>query len=216
MEVQKHGFRWEKEMLHIFGATEEEIKSIPYTCHVDLPAKYNRLGRYPLSIKTSSSKGTICMADAIRLYDAVSSRNRLHLILIRYKQKANKKIVSSIIEFDLTDSVKELFGELTRSQLKHLDDTVKKVPQNRKPTVEEHATMYSIKKELQLKSGAISLAIKCNSTQSRLQCAIPYKKYEALIQNTERVIASSQTHEFRGGYISEEIESSKRVFKCKD
>ena len=216
MEVQKHGFRWEKEMLHIFGATEEEIKSIPYTCHVDLPAKYNRLGRYPLSIKTSSSKGTICMADAIRLYDAVSSRNRLHLILIRYKQNGNKKCVTSIVEFDITDSAKELFGEITLVQLKTLDSCVKSVPQNRKPTPEEHATMYSIKRELQAKSGAISIAIKCNSTQSRLQCAIPYKKYETLIQNTERVIAYSKTNEFRGGSISLEIESSRRVFKCKD
>jgi len=174
-EVQKHGFLWEKEMLRVYGATDEEIQSIPYTSDVDLPAKYNRLGCYPLSIKTCSKKASICMADTLRLFDAVSSKNVIHIVFIRYIQKANKKIVSSIIEFDLTDSVKELFGELTRSQLKHLDDTVKKVPQNRKPTVEEHASMYSLKKELQLKSGAISLAIKCNSTQSRLQCAIPYK-----------------------------------------
>jgi hypothetical protein len=73
--------------------------------------------------------------------------------------------------------------------------------------------MYDIKKKLQQLSGAIRLDIKCNSQQSRLQCS--FNKFQSFIQNNPRIVASTNTNEFRGGSITKEIQSSCRKFKLK-
>ena len=209
-EVQKHGFKWQDELLiNVYGATYEELKEISYTGKLDLPAKYNRLSPHDISVKTCKDKKGICMGDCLRVYDSCE----LHMTVIFYIQNGSKKIIKSIIEVDLPN-LEELFGSITLSQIKELDAAVKCVPQKRKPTPEEHAHMYSIKKRLQKESGIISLAIKCNHEQSRLQCTIPFRKFQAFIKKyPERVIAVSQTNEFRGGSISAELESPPRKFK---
>jgi len=124
-----------------------------------------------------------------------------------------KKIIS-ITEVDLTNSRELLFGTLTRTQIEDLAKLVKAVPQKRKPTAEEYKNMYAMRDALQVSSGAIHLDIKCNSTQSRLQCS--FNRFPQFIEkNPTKVIAKSQTHEFRGGFISLCLASSRRVFKSK-
>lgn len=214
-EVQAHGFSWEKELLtRVYGATTEELQKITYTSKVDLPASLNRLGPYDLSIKTTCSANAVCMADCLRMFDAVSSGEPIHLVVIHYKQDDEKDVkqIQSIVEVDLTSSVTELFGEITRSQLEELDTAVKSVPQKRKPTDEEYTTMYSIRDALQPLSGAIHLDIKCNSTQSRLQCS--FNRFQRFLSNfPHRIIAHSSSSFFRGGELSTELSSSRRVFK---
>ena len=63
-------------------------------------------------------------------------------------------------------------------------------------------------------SGAIHLDIKCNSTQSRLQCSLNHFQ-QFIEKNPSKIIAKSDTNEFRGGSISSHIASSRRVFKKK-
>lgn len=213
-EVQSHGFSWQNEILKIYGATQEELDGIGYTDAEDLPAAFNRLDGISLSIKTAGNKNAICMADCLRVFDMITGPIRM--VVIRYIQKKDIKQISRIIEVDLSNSRDLLFGTLTREQIETLDKAVKSVPQKRKPSQEEHKHMYDIKKQLQKISGAMSLNIKCNSTQSRLQCSIPFKKFELLIKNNpSRVIAQSNTNEFRGGTISHEIQSCCRKFKPK-
>lgn len=216
-EVQSHGFSWEKELItKVYGATQEELKFIKYNSKMDLPSALNRLDSCDVSVKTSNNKNTICMADCLRVYDAVSSGKTIHLVVVFYKQDdiENTKKVISIIEVDLTNSCELLFGILTRSQIEELVKAVKSVPQKRKPTDEEYKKMYSIRDRLQENSGAIHLDIKCNSTQSRLQCS--FNHFQTFIEkNTARVIAKSNTNEFRGNVISSDIKSSRRVFKKK-
>jgi len=174
-EVQGHGFVFQdKILMDIYGATEQELRSIQYTSIHDLPAMYNRRNGVNLSIKTTGSN-TICMGDLLRLYDVVNSGEPIHLIVISYKQIKEYKKITEIIEFDLTSA--KVFGTLTREELVELDQAVKQVPQKRNPTPEEHAHMYSIKKRLQPFSNA-GLNIKCNSTQSRLQCSLLLKKIQ--------------------------------------
>jgi hypothetical protein len=215
-EVQSHGFSWEQELItNVYGTTEEELKkNVKYNSKIDLPSTLNNLDRCDLSIKTSSNVNTVCMADCLRVYDEVNSGKNIHLVVVFYEQNdtRNTKNISSIIELDLTNSCELLFGIITRSQLEELDKAVKSVPQKRKPTVEEHTIMYSLRNRLQENSGAIYFNIKCNSTQSRLQCS--FNKFQQFVQkNPSRVIAKSNTNEFRGGVISGEINSSRRVFK---
>ena len=211
-EVQRHGFTWEKELItKVYGATSDELLEIKYNSKMDLPAKFNRLDNCDLSVKTSGNHNTVCMGDCLRVFDSLC-----RLVVIRYKQDdttQTKKIIN-ITELDLTDSRELLFGTLSRSQIEELDKAVKSVPQKRKPTPEEHERMYAIQKSLQALSGAIYLNIKCNSTQSRLQCS--FNRFQDFIDKNEaRVVATSSSGKFRGGSISAEIKFSRLVLKKK-
>lgn len=216
-EVQLHGFSWEKEIItNIYGATPEELKDIKYNSKMDLPAKFNRLDGCDISIKTSCNKNTVCMADCLRVFDTVSSGKPFHMVVVYYTQDdtTNTKNISSIIEVDLTNSCNLLFGSLTRPQIEELVNQVKSVPQKRKPTKEEYKKMYTIRDSLQPLSGAIHLDIKCNSSQSRLQCS--FNHFQNFIKkNKNRIIQTSNTNQFRGGVISSQINSSRRVFNKK-
>lgn len=215
MEVQAHGFSWEKDVLrNIFHLDDNELKLIQYTNKFDLPSSLNKLDNFDVSIKTSCSPNSVCMADCLRIFDSVNNETPYHMIVIQYKQIGTTKKVVSIIEVDLTTSANLLFGSITRSEIEELVRLIKCVPQNRKPTTEERTTMYSFRDILQQKSGAIRLDIKCNSTQSRLQCSFNHFK-EFIEKNPTRIIAQSNTNSFRGGTISAEIISSRRVFKKK-
>ena len=212
-EVQKHGFSWEKDLIHnVYGATEEELKAIHYTDKMDLPSHLNKKEAVDVSLKTTCSANTICMADCLRVYDSVSSGKPLHMTSILYKQNDEIKSLVSVTEVDLTGSVALLFGSLTRSDIESLDRIVKQVPQKRSPTNEEHERMFALQKELQAKSGAIYLNIKCNSQQSRLQCS--FNSFQKFLKDyPERVVAHSTTDEFRGGKILTEIKSPRRSFR---
>ena len=212
-EVQAHGFSWEREIItNVYGATKEDLANIKYTSKMDLPAKLNKLDSCDISVKTSCSKNTVCMADCLRVFDAASSGIPMHMVVIYYIQDDtnNTKKISSIIEVDLTNSASLLFGSLTRSQIEELDKEVKSIPQKRRPTHEEHTKMYLMRDSLKSLSGAIYLNIKCDSTQSRLQCS--FNRFQEFIEkNPSRVIATSNSNEFRGGVITLEINSSRRV-----
>jgi hypothetical protein len=178
---------------------------------MDLPAEFNHLESCDLSIKTTGSPNAVCMADCLRVYDAASSGKPFHVVVILYVQDGALKRMTSITEVDLTDARQLLFGTLIRAQVAALDALVKSVPQKRKPTPLEHAELYSLKNLLQKSSAAIHLDIKCNSTQSRLQCS--FNRFQQFLEaNPTRVIARSITHEFRGGAITPVITSSRRVF----
>lgn len=214
-EVQAHGFTWERDlMLNVFKATSDEIARIKYNSKIDLPAEMNRLDTVDLSIKTSNNLKTVCMADCLRLFDIVNSGRPFHMVVVHYKQNTQLRLktVLKIIEVDLTDSAHLLFGSLNRDQLSDLDELVKTVPQHQKPTKEQHTAMYKLKKELQIHSGAIQLNIKCNSTQSRLQCS--FNRFDTFISaNQSRIISSSNSADFRGGSITKEIQSAPRVIR---
>ena len=209
-EVQKHGFTWDKDIiLNVYGATEEEMKKVGYTNKIDLPSTINHLDHCDLSIKTSGNLNSICMGDCLRIFDSVCSGDCLHMVVINYKQELLLKKVIGITEIILTNSCKLLFGDISRSEIEELDKAVKLVPQKRKPDISEYNNMYAIKKELQKKSGAIRVDIKCNSTQSRLQCS--FNHFQLFIQNNkDLIVAQSKNNEFRGGKIMSEIESKRR------
>ena len=213
-EVQRHGFFWEKELIHkVYGASPEELKAIRYNSKMDLPMSLNRKNSVDLSIKTTCSPNAVCMADCLRVYDAVSSGKPFHMTVITYKQndEAQTKKITNIVEVNITGAKESLFGSLTRSQIDMLDSLVKEVPQKRRPTPEEYTAMYRMRNELQPLSAAIHLDIKCNSQQSRLQCSFNHFQ-DFLTRNPDRIIAQSSSGSFRGGSITEEIASGRRTF----
>jgi hypothetical protein len=209
-EVQKHGFIWERELAtKVYGASEEELKAIGYTAIHDLPLGLNKLDSVNVSFKTSCAPNTICMGDALRLFDSVTSGEKLHATVVHFKQVGEEKHLESIVQVDLTGSKDILFGSLSREQVAELDALVKKVPQKRSPSEEEHSAMYTLRDTL--KCPAILLNIKCNSQQSRLQCSFNgFQKF--LSDNPGRIIAKSQGNIFRGKAIISAIKSGRRVF----
>ena len=213
-EVQSHGFSWEKEILsNIYGLTEAECKTIRYNSKFDLPATLNRIDNCDISIKTTCSLNSVCMGDCLRVFDAVSSGRPLHVTVVYYVQDdvRNVKILKSIVEVDITSSRELLFGTVTRSEIEDLDRQVKTVPQKRKPTEDEYDTMYAMRDALHTKTSAIHLDIKCNSTQSRLQCS--FNHFQAFLnENPTRILMRSDTPEFRGRSIAPEISSGRRRF----
>lgn len=214
-EVHKHGFTWEKDLItNVYGCSQEQLKQIRYTSKMDLPAALNRLGPYDLSIKTSCSANAVCMADALRIFDAAASGSPFHMTVVHYKQVDDSKVLQSITEVDLTNATQILFGTLTRAEVEEVANLVKAVPQKRSPTAEEHAAIYAVRDKHQGKSGAIHLDIKCNSQQSRLQCSFNHFQ-EFLTANPSRVVARSTTNSFRGGTITESVVSGRRTFRTK-
>jgi len=216
-EVQSHGFKWEKEIcLNVYGATLDEMKGIKYNSKTDLPGRFNRLDENcDISVKTSCSPNAVCMADCLRVFDAVGNGRLLHLTVIQYEQNdtTGTKNVKSITEVDITNSRTELFGTVTRAQLEELNNRVKSIPKKRRPTEEEHASIYSLRDTLQGQCGAIHLDIKCDSkSQRRLQCS--FNQFQTFIMlHPERLIEQSQSNAFRGGMISAQIVSGRRTFK---
>lgn len=214
-EVQQHGFTWEKELItNVYGATNDELTKIKYTSKMDLPASLNKLGGYDLSVKTCGEKNAVCMADCLRIFDAVNSNKPFHMTTIFYRQndELHTKNVLRIIEVDLTNSRKELFGTLEREDIVKLNEAVKLVPHKQKPTPEQHTHMYAIRDSLAENCGHLHLDIKCNSTQSRLQCS--FNRFNLFLEKyPERIIEKSDSHHFRGGTISHSIPSGRRKFK---
>jgi hypothetical protein len=213
--VQGHGFSWEKDIIkNVYGATQEELATIKYTSKMDLPASLNHLDGVNLSVKTTGRFNCVCMADALRIFDEVSSGDPFHMVVIHYTQDGDVKHVTTITEVDLTHSVTVLFGDVQRSQIEALVEAVKKVPQKRKPTEEEYKAIYDVRNEIQKVSGAIHFDPKVNSQQSRLQCS--FNHFDTFLeQNPSRVVAKSSSPgcEFRGGRICPSVTSGRRVFK---
>jgi hypothetical protein len=216
-EVQGHGFIWQDELLcNVYGVTPEELTKIKYSCRVDCPSHLNRLDSCDLQIKVTGNPNSVCMGDTIRVFDLVSSGTVIHMTVVMYEQKdaPKKKVVKRIVELNLTNSRKLLFGSITRDELVELDKAVKSVPQKRKPTQKEHQHMYTLRDRLAEKGGALQLRIKCDSTQSRMQGELNgFQSF--LSKHEDRIVAQSSSNKFRGGTITTEISSGRRVLKKK-
>jgi len=229
-EVQAHGKTWEKEIaMNVFKATEHELKQVHYTATHDIPAAINHLEPdTSISVKVSCSENSIGMGDALRVFDTVSSGHKIHAVVLLYKQDcaALTKTMTRILEVDLTGSVRELFGSITRKDLQDLNELIHAVPQalrkrivvdgKKIPQESVQRSAYLAKQvELLEKTGAIFLNPKVDETNSRLQCS--FNKFQKFLTDyPERLKAQTSTENFRGGTITKVIDSSPRKFTKKE
>jgi hypothetical protein len=146
------------------------------------------------------------MADAMTLYRHKS----FHMIVIIYEQIYIGKQIKEIIEINLTESHELLFGDLSLSELSELDSLIKKVPQKRSPTNEEHEAMYALRDTLQQKC-YLQLNIKCNSQQSRLQCS--FNKFQDFIKKCpDRILYHSFNNTYHDVNLTEVLNIKPRTF----
>jgi hypothetical protein len=210
---QNHGFILENEILSkVFKITDSEKTELKYTDIFDLPKRLNKIGEFNLSIKSSGNLNCICMSDCLRIFDIVSSEISFHLILVNFKQ-VNKDVknVVRICEIDLTNCKNILFGDITRKDIIEMVDLIKKIPAKRNPSKTEHEEIYNLKNKYKPMLNYIRLDIKCNSTQSRLQCSfVKFNKF--LEEHSEKIVEFSFTNSIRNVEIVKEIFSGKRKF----
>lgn len=215
-ESQAHGKTWEKDIaLNVFGVTEEEYKPIKNTARHDLPGELNRLDKGTnISIKTSRGN-IIDMAKIERLYDNVVNGKPLHMVVLKHKQKdPTTKKLESVTEVDLTNSGKLLFNDVTREQLENLVKMAKAVGKVRPDVSPEQRqyqidTAYAMRDELHKISGCVRFHLMFYTKDpSRVQGQLDFNQF--IREHPERIIAESQSGEFRGGTITEEIVSPPR------
>jgi hypothetical protein len=208
-EVQSHGFIWESEILSKrFGIMPGEIS---YSNAMDIPEEHNLISSVNISIKTTCNPKMICMADAMSLYKHTASNASFNLLVIIYAQIDLGKKIAEIVEINLQDSHDLLFGKLGIDELAGLDTLIKKVPQKRSPTTEEHEEIYNMRDKLQKKC-YLQLNVKCNSQQSRLQCS--FNKFQEFIaMNPERIIYHSRNNIYHDISLTEILGIPPRKFK---
>ena len=88
---------------------------------------------------------------------------------------------------------------------------VKEIPNKRKPTKEEHRIMYELRDKIQKKSNYIKLNIKCNSTQSRVQCS--FNKFKLFLEEIKhnRILSDDYTSDDYWFYIGKKGKISKFI-----
>lgn len=219
-EVQSHGFIWEKMILKdVFKLSDEQIESIKYTSKHDIPSHLNTISKCHISIKTTGRKNSICMGSSLDFFDAINSNEPINMIVINYNQSEELKKIVGISVINLESSKEILFGKITRKDIEKLNTAVKSVKCNEKPTIKQRAKMYKIRDSLHQKNIDIPIRfrIKCNSTQSRIQCE--FNNFSKFIKNNNRVITNTENSKdvniLYENRISSEIYSSSRNLKKK-
>jgi hypothetical protein len=164
---QNHGFLWEDE---IKAKVFQYTAPMGYTDTHDIPKEHNPFNpRENISIKVTGSS-TVCMGDALRVFNYSSEDNHTGIIL-RYKQEADTKTLTSVYELDL-DNRPLLWGRVTHEDIKSLDTLVKSMPVGARDQAIDKQ-IVQMKKALNAKSGAIGFNPKIDSkNQRRLQCSI--------------------------------------------
>lgn len=216
-ENQGHGKTWERDLgLNVYKATEAELNSVSHTAPIDVPRAFNRLDGTDISIKVSGSD-TIDMADCVRVFDEVSSGQKIHMTVVLWSQlNPTTKKLKSVTEVDLTASVELLYGKVSRDQLVALVAAAKAVGKVRPDVSAETRaaqikTAYAMRDELHKMTGLMHFHLMFyTNNPSRVQGQ--FTQFGRFVQeNPSRVVATSQTGEFRGGRLTEEIVSTPRV-----
>jgi hypothetical protein len=204
-ENQAHGKIWEKELgRNVYGAMQAELDTISHIAPIDITSAFNRLEGVDISIKVTGTD-TIDMADAVRVFDEVSSGEGIHMVVVLWEQNSpTTKKLKSITEVDLTNSVELLFGSVKREQLVDLVTATKAVGKVRSSvSAEERAQKISSAKdlcaELHRISGLMHFHLmfytnECSRVQGQFK-----RFYQFVKEHPERLVAESQTCEFRGG-----------------
>lgn len=211
---QKHGKDVEYDLItNVYGVSKADAAKLISTQKIDIPAHLNKIDGIDVSVKTSKSPTSVCMADARRVFKSVFSSNPIHMVVWLYEQDGPIKKMLHIIEVDLTGAYRELFGDVEYDHIERLHNSLLEIPKGRSPTPEETAQYKSDTKELNYISGIIRFNPKCNSTNRRLQCSMSILKF---IENyPERIVARSSTEDFRGRKVITNLESDSRTFAPK-
>ena len=187
---QGHGFDWENMIRkEVFDLNEERNNTDKY----DIPKEKNKLNENEnVSIKTTGNDN-ICTSDILRFYNYDFKQDNT-IILIRYNQEDDNKIINNIYEINYSSELHTLlFGDLTEEEIFNYVKNVKRIPPNVKGDEAKQIFDYLIEqKKIYKNHPKLKMKInpKVDSSQTRVQCSINLKdipkefiKYNSLIDS---------------------------------
>tara|TARA_Y100000389_G_scaffold171916_2_gene179914 strand:- start:4310 stop:4930 length:621 start_codon:yes stop_codon:yes gene_type:complete len=120
--IQNHGFKWENDIKENVFDINIKYKN---TSIFDIYSKDNKYNKNEnVSVKTSSSDSINC-SDILRFYD-YKDYEKITMIIIKYKQKDDYKILEKVIELDLNCTFhKFVFGNISRDELQKYCEYIK-------------------------------------------------------------------------------------------
>jgi len=212
MQSQMHGFTFENSIRSkIFNLPKENNSVYIHDIH---HSKNILNMNENVSIKTTGSN-TICCGDILRFYDYDFLKTNT-IIVIKYDQVSNEKIIKNIYEIDYNKEChKLLFGELTYNKIKDYDLYIKNIPKG-KVSYNEKNKYLKYKKELEKDNNClIKINPKVDSKyQRRVQCSIP--NFEDNLYNFIKYKSPYETpNMIRGNMIELSIKSHKRLMNSK-
>jgi len=212
MQSQMHGFTFENSIRSkIFNLPKENNSVYIHDIH---HSKNILNMNENVSIKTTGSN-TICCGDILRFYDYDFLKTNT-IIVIKYDQVSNEKIIKNIYEIDYNKEChKLLFGELTYNKIKDYDLYIKNIPKG-KVSYNEKNKYLKYKKELEKDNNClIKINPKVDSKyQRRVQCSI--SNFEDNLYNFIKYKSPYETpNMIRGNMIELSIKSHKRLMNSK-
>lgn len=203
MESQAHGFTWENHIKDIYG-----IQTVAnYTRKNDIDPDENKIDGCAVSIKTSGGI-SVDMGDARRIFEATGG-DPYRMVVVKYDQIDNRKVLASVLEVDLTGAREILFGDLTYQEISDFHEELKRIPPGR---VQKEDKLYlSRSAELNRKSKEIILRPKVDSKkQRRLQCS--FTNIDYFCHNyPSRLLYRSSEGIFKGVQMPTTIDSGRRT-----
>ena len=208
-QSQKYGFRME-------NIVKDAVFGLPYeknnTDKHDVPKEKNRFdGNENGSIKTILSFIIYC-GDLLRFHD-YDFNEKNTIIVLKYKQIANKKVIQNIYEIDYNEQChKLLFGDLPRAILEDYVKKVKSIPIHTSGKEAKKIFNYlEVRDELKKKYNyKIQINPKVDSKQTRVQCSIP--NFEKILKQFITYKSSDEfPNRLRGVDLVSSITSGRRA-----
>jgi len=209
-QSQSHGLFWDceiREKVFCLPSSKNDTKKYDICC---LENKFNN--QENISIKTSSNNNIDC-GDILRFHNGDFTRNYT-IILLRYIQSGNLKIIKEIIEINYNEELRNyLFGSITEDKLTEYVQAIKSIPKG--PVSNDIKTTYKKHKNKLQKHYNMHINISPkvdSSTQRRVQCSIP--KVDQIISRFPHIVISRSTEAIiRDISITSIINSGRRLRK---
>lgn len=206
-QSQAHGLFWDNEI-------REKVFELPSckndTTKYDICCSDNKYdSNENVSIKTTKSSNIDC-GDILRFYNG-DFTNKYTIILIKYSQNGNKKIIDEIVEIDYNEELRNyLFGSITEEILTNYVKSIKSIPKG-PVSVDIKNTYKLLKNQLQsMYNMNINISPKVDSkSQRRVQCSIT--RFDNLLKKfPQNIITRTTTAVIRGVLITSSINSEPR------
>jgi hypothetical protein len=196
VEVQNHGFifeSWVKKILKV------DKLATNYT------QKWDVEGEIPISVKFMGLTNALEFGSTVRIWEI---EEPFTLVIGRWQQVKDKKIVQSIDEIQITlNHLKLMKGLITLEEIKEFDKKIKRFPAGKEGQKQGIAFAKEWKNERKERLGLLTITHKIDSkNQRRIQCNINYNNYVKLFGEPSMLV------EFRGVKFEQEINHATRIF----